>query len=103
MQVRFLVTFLIFRPRHSLVFLPVVSQYEILQLDLYFDPVVVAERGPDVMRLRQCGLVRLQQDFGSLGVNVERAQNEDQTAERLPTETATMSMQYGIVLQALPS
>lgn len=68
---------------NSLVFFSVVSQDQILELDFHLDPLLVCERGPDVMGLRDGGLVRLQQDLSSLRVDVQGTEDEDQTGKGL--------------------
>jgi hypothetical protein len=44
------------------------------------DPFVIRESGPDVVRLRDGGLVRLQDDLGPVVVHVQRSQDQDQPA-----------------------
>ena len=68
--------------RHvDVVLFAVVGQDEILQGHLDLDPLVVREAGPDVVRLGDGRLVRLQDDLGPVVVDVQRAQDEDETGE----------------------
>mmetsp|Transcript_63136 Transcript_63136/g.136700 ORF Transcript_63136/g.136700 Transcript_63136/m.136700 type:complete len:725 (-) Transcript_63136:4486-6660(-) len=63
------------------VLLAVVRQDEVLELHLDVDPLVVGQAGPHVVRLRHRGLVGLQDDLGAVGVDVQRAQDQDHAAE----------------------
>ena len=72
----------------SLVLLAVVSQNEILELHLYLHPLLVAERRPDVMRFGDGRLVRLQDQLRPVVVHMQRAQDQNETRERLKNETA---------------
>ena len=49
-----------------------------LKCRYYLDPLVVGECGPDVMGLRDSGLVRLQNDLGPVVVHVQGTQDQDQ-------------------------
>ena len=55
----------------DVVLLAVVCQDEILECDLNLDPLVICQSWPDVVRLRDRGLVRLQDDLGSVVVHME--------------------------------
>ena len=85
--------------RHSLVLLAVVSEDQVLELDLNLDPLLVRERRPDVMRLRHCRLVRLQDDLRPVVVDVQCSQYEDETRERLRNENHTYSLIQNNILR----
>ena len=68
---------------YSLVLLAVVSQDEVLQLDLNLDPLLVCEGRPDVVGLCHGRLVGLQDDLGAVVVDVQGSQDQDETRERL--------------------
>ena len=65
----------------DVVLLRIVSEDEILQFHLHVDPLLISERWPYVMRLRHDTLVGCQDDLGSLRVQVECPQDQDQSAE----------------------
>ena len=68
--------------RLSLVLLAVVGENQILQLDLDLDPLLVGQRRPDMVRLGDGRLVGLEHHLGAVVVDVHRAQDQDQSAER---------------------
>lgn len=72
--------------RNLLVLFAVVGQDEILELHLHLDPLLVGERGPDVVGLGDGRLVGLQDHFGAVVVDVERSQDQDESREGLETE-----------------
>ena len=63
----------------DVVLLAVVGQDEVLELHFHLDPLLVRQRRPDVMRLGDGGLVRLQHHLGPVIVDVQGTQNEDET------------------------
>ena len=65
----------------DVVFLRIVGEDQVLELDLNVDPLLVGEGGPNMMRLSHDALVWGQYDLGSLWVQMECSQNEDQSAE----------------------
>mmetsp|Transcript_39065 Transcript_39065/g.93686 ORF Transcript_39065/g.93686 Transcript_39065/m.93686 type:complete len:373 (-) Transcript_39065:1226-2344(-) len=65
----------------DVVLLAVVLQDEVLQAHLHLDPLLVRERRPDVVRLRDRRLVRAQDDLAALRVHVQRPQDEHQARE----------------------
>lgn len=67
----------------SLVLFAIICQNEILELHFHLDPLLVGERWPDVMRLRDGGLVRFQDHFGAVIVDVEGSQDQDKSREGL--------------------
>ena len=69
--------------QYSLVLFAVVSQDEIFQLNLRFDPFLVRQRRPDMVGLGNSRLIRLEDDFGPVIIHMESSQDEDQTREGL--------------------
>ena len=67
----------------TLVLLPVVGEDEVFERDLNADPLLVAQSRPDVVRLRDGGLVWLQDDLCPLRVDVEGPQNQNETGKGL--------------------
>jgi len=68
--------------RHvHVVLLGVVGENQVLQFDLDLHPLLIRQVWPNVVRKGHRGLVRLQYDLGTLGVQVECTQNQDQSAE----------------------
>ena len=65
----------------DVVLLAVVGQDEVLELDFDFDPLLVGQRGPNVVSLGDCRLVRFQYHLGSIVVDVKGAQDQDETRE----------------------
>ena len=68
---------------HILVFLAIVSKNEIFQLNFNLDPFFICQCWPDVMGLSDGRLIRLQYHLGTLCVDMEGSQNQDQTWESL--------------------
>ena len=64
---------------HILVLLAIISKNEIFQLNFNFDPFFISQCWPDVMGLGDGRLIRLQYHFGTLCVDMEGSQNQDQT------------------------
>ena len=64
------------------VLLGVVAEDEVLEGNLHLDPLLVAEIGPHVMRLSDDRPVGLQQHLSLVVVDVERAEDQDEPAER---------------------
>lgn len=64
-----------FVAQHSLVLLAIVSQDEIFELHLHFDPLLIGQSGPDVVGLGDCGLVRLQDNFGTVIIDMKCSQD----------------------------
>jgi len=62
-----------------LVLLAIVSKNEIFQLNFKLDPFFICQCWPDVMRLSDGILIRLQYHLGMLCVDMEGLQNQDQT------------------------
>ena len=62
---------------HSLVLLAVVGEDEVFELHLHLHPLLVGQRGPDVVRLGDRCLVGFQDDLGAVVVHVQRAQDQD--------------------------
>ena len=69
------------RRRVDVVLLSVVVQDQITQLHFNLNPVVIGERGPDVVLLRDDGLVGAQEQLGLVLVDVQSSQDQDQTRE----------------------
>jgi hypothetical protein len=69
------------RRRVDRVALAVVGEDEVLKRQLDPDPLVVVERRPDMMRLGDGALVRAENDFGLLVVDVQGTEEEDETGE----------------------
>ena len=67
--------------RVHVVLLAVVVQDEIAELRLDLDPVFVRQRRPDVVLLRDDGLVRAQHELRLVLVDVERSQDEHEPRE----------------------
>mmetsp|Transcript_51851 Transcript_51851/g.121766 ORF Transcript_51851/g.121766 Transcript_51851/m.121766 type:complete len:1251 (+) Transcript_51851:175-3927(+) len=65
----------------DVVLLSVVGQDEVLERHLHAAPLVVRERRPDVVGLRDGRLVRLEDHLGAVVVDVERAEDEDEARE----------------------
>ena len=66
----------------SLILLAVVTKDEVLELVLHLDPLLGCERGPDMMRLGDCGLVGFQGHLRLVIIHMQRAQDEDESRER---------------------
>jgi len=66
----------------SLVLLAVVRKDQVLQLDLNLDPFLIAQRRPDVMRLRDGRLVRLEYHLRPVVVDVHGTQDQNEPTER---------------------
>ena len=64
-----------------IVFLGIIRQYEILKLNFNFDPLLISQVWPDVMRECHCGLIWLQDDTGSLGVQMKCTKYQDKSGE----------------------
>lgn len=75
--------------KYSLVLFAVICQNEIFELHLHLDPFFVGERGPDVMRLGDGGLVRLQDHLGAVIVDVQRSEDQDESGEGLEMEQSS--------------
>ena len=60
-------------------FTHVVLLADVLQLNLDHDPLLALEAGPEVVRLGV--LVGLEDDLGSVGVDLESRQDEDEPGE----------------------
>lgn len=58
-------------------------------MHLYLDPLLVCERGPDVMGLSDGRLVRFQDHLGAVVVDVERSEDQDESGEGLEMEQTT--------------
>ena len=65
----------------SLVLLAIVGKDQILELDLNLDPFLVGQGRPDVMRLRDGRLVRLEDHLSPVVVDVHRAQDQNKPTE----------------------
>jgi len=65
--------------RNLLVLLSIIRKDKILQLNFNLDPLIVGQSWPNVMRLCDSCFVWFQHNLGSLCVDVERSQNEDQS------------------------
>lgn len=74
---------------HSLVLFAVICQDEILELNLHLDPLLVGERGPDVMRLSDGGLVWFQDHLGTVIVHVQSSEDQDEPGESLEVQQST--------------
>lgn len=61
--------------QNLLVLLAIISQDEIFELHFNFDPFFICQSGPDVMGLSDGGLIRLQDNFGTVVVHVKCSQN----------------------------
>ena len=70
-------------PPHSLVLLAIVRQDQVLKLHLHLDPLLVSQRGPDVVWLCDSGFVWLQDHLRPIVVHVQSTQNQDETRESL--------------------
>ena len=66
-----------------LVLFAVVRQYEILKLNFHFDPLFIRQSWPDVMGLSDGGFVRLENNLGSVIVDMKCSQDEDKPGESL--------------------
>lgn len=69
-----------------LVLLAVVRQNEIFELHFHLDPLLISQRGPDVMGLGDGRFVRLQDDLGPVVVDMERSEDQDESREGLDIE-----------------
>lgn len=74
---------------HSLVLFAIICQDEILELNLHLDPLLVSERWPDVMRLGDCCLVRFQDHLGTVIVDVQSSEDQDEPGEGLELQEGT--------------
>lgn len=72
--------------QYVLVLFAVVSKNEIFELDLHLDPLLIGERRPDVMGLGDGGLVRFQDHLGSVIVDMERSEDQNESGEGLERE-----------------
>ena len=66
----------------DVVLLGVVSQNQVLQLNLHLDPLLISQSWPDVVRLRHYRLFRHKYHLCPLGVDIECPENQDQPGER---------------------
>lgn len=69
--------------QHLLVLFAIICQNEIFELHFHLDPLLVSERGPDMMGFSDCCLVRFQDHLGTVIVNVERSEDQDESGEGL--------------------
>lgn len=69
-----------------LVLLAVVSKDEILQLHLHLDPLLICQGWPDVVRLCYGCLIWFQNNFGSIIIDMQCPENQNQTRESLGEE-----------------
>ena len=83
-----------------LVLLAVVSQDEILELHLYLHPLLVTERGPDVVSLCDGGLIWLQENLGLVIVHMEGSQDQDETGEGLGVDNNIFILQNKYQMQS---
>lgn len=74
---------------HLLVLFAIICQDEVFQLHLNLDPLLVSERGPDVMGLSDGRLVGFQNHLGTVVVDMEGSEDEDQSGEGLKMEQST--------------
>lgn len=65
----------------DIILLGIVCQNKIFQLDLNFDPLLICESWPDMMRLCNDGSLRHKNYLCSLRINVERSQDQNETTE----------------------
>lgn len=79
---------------HSLVLFAIICQDEILELNLHFDPLLVGERRPDVMRLGDGCLVRFQDHLGTVIVDVQSPEDQDEPGEGLEVQENTKHTIY---------
>lgn len=68
---------------HSLVLFAIICQDEIFELNLHLDPLLVSERGPNMMWLCDGCLVRFQDHLGTVIVDVQSSEDQDQPREGL--------------------
>lgn len=68
---------------HSLVLFAIICQDEIFELNLHLDPLLVSERGPNVMRLGDGCLVWFQDDLGTVIVDMQSSEDQDEPGEGL--------------------
>lgn len=73
----------------SLVLFAVICQDEVLELNLHLDPLLVSQRGPDMMRLSDGGLVWFQDHLGAVIVNVQSPEDQDEPGEGLELQQST--------------
>ena len=69
----------------DIVLLSVVSQNQVLQLNLHMDPLLISQRWPNVMRLRDDTLIWSEDNLGALWVKMECPEDEDKSAEARET------------------
>jgi len=72
-----------------LVLLAIVSQDEVLECHLHTYPLLISKGGPDVVRLSNGGLVWLQDDLGSISVDMECSQDQNEPREGLHARVIT--------------
>ena len=65
----------------DVVLLGVIGQNEVLQLDFDMHPLLVGQCWPDMVRLRDHALVWRQDDLGSLWMQMEGSQDQDEPTE----------------------
>lgn len=80
--------------KYLLVLFAVICQNEIFELHFHLDPLLVSERGPDVMGLCDSCLVRFQDHLGTVIVDVERSEDQDESGESLEKEQTTKQTIY---------
>lgn len=64
-----------------LVFLAIVSQDQVLKLHFNLHPLLIRQGRPDMMGFGNRRLVRLQDDLGSVVVNMKGSQDQDKPGE----------------------
>lgn len=74
---------------HSLVLFAVICKDEILELNLHLDPLLISERRPDVMRLGDGCLVWFQDHLGTVIVDVQSSEDQDEPGEGLEVQENT--------------
>lgn len=75
-----------------LVLFAIISQNEILELNLHLDPLLVSESGPNVMGLSDCCLVGFQDHFGAVIIYVERSEDQNKSGEGLEMEQTSQNV-----------
>ena len=63
------------------VLLSIVGQNHILEGELNLDPFFISQGWPNVMRLRDCRLIGLEDDFRLVRINMHSAHHQDDSGE----------------------
>lgn len=73
-----------------LVLFAIISQDEIFECHFHLDPLLICERGPNMMGLSDGGFIRFQDHFSSVVVDMESSEDQDETGEGLEVQNTQL-------------